>query len=377
MNQNFHSIIPEIKERIKSECIAETTTDSAEYIAVPYPYVIPGKGTKSALYYWDTYFINIGLIKMKMIDQARHNVENLIFLFRKYGFVPASNIKEMLNIFHPPVLPWMVRDVYRATGDKEWLRRILPDVEEEYRKWTGKEHSSPSGLYCYHKSEQDDHVIASNGVMSLTKGKSDQINPVDLNSLLYRNALLIYDLQIEVEGKGNEQLLQKAEHVKRLMEICWNEEEGFYYDNNFVEKKLDTHKTIAGFMPLFVELVDENRARRISGHIHSFAGPGGLSCQAHSNNGEKPTGVSTKCYAPYIYFTIKGLFDYDIMEDAADIGTNWLQMVLDIYKTTGEFWEWYNVRERSHQNGDGAENRPILGWTIGTYIALIDALGVD
>ena len=66
MNQNFHSIIPEIKERIKSECIAETTTDSAEYIAVPYPYVIPGKGRKSALYYWDTYFINIGLIKINI-----------------------------------------------------------------------------------------------------------------------------------------------------------------------------------------------------------------------------------------------------------------------------------------------------------------------
>ncbi|HNY92338.1 MAG TPA: trehalase family glycosidase, partial [bacterium] len=112
MSQNFHALIPEIKSRIKEECVRETPQDNETLIGLPYPYVISGKGKQEALYYWDTYFINLGLLRMRMIDYARHNVENLIFLLRKFGYVPASNAREMLTHSQPPFLPWMVRDIY-------------------------------------------------------------------------------------------------------------------------------------------------------------------------------------------------------------------------------------------------------------------------
>ena len=64
------------------------------------------------------------------------------------------------------------------------------------------------------------------------------------------------------------------------------------------------------------------------------------------------------------------------MEDAADLGTNWLSMVYDIYEQTGEMWEWYNVQDKSVTSPTGFENSPVLGWTAGTYIALLDTLGL-
>ena len=78
-----------------------------------------------------------------------------------------------------------------------------------------------------------------------------------------------------------------------------------------------------------------------------------------------------------MYFIIKALCDYEFMEDAADIGTNWLDMVVEIYESTGELWEWYNVVDKTPSEPKGINNNPIMGWTAGTYIALTDALGLD
>ncbi len=383
MPQNFHSLIPEIKKRMNDEFLRETSADTEELLAVPYPYVVPAKKERDALFYWDTYFINLGLIRMKMIDQARHNVENLIFLLRKFGFVPASNRKDLLTISHPPFLPWMVRDVYRATGDKEWLRRTLPDVAAEYRFWTNKAHTTANGLYRYALAKGDPATdekaleMESGWIGSPRFEDLSHCNPVDLNALLYRNAMIIYDLQIEAEGKGDESLLQKSKQIQKLMEFCWDETDGFYYDNDFHKKQLRKVKTMAGFFPIFVEMVPQKRARLMQKQLKSFVQPGGLACMDKTyGSGPSPWNYPL-CYAPLMYFTIKGLCDYEIMEDAADIGTNWLTMVAEIYQNTGEFWEWYDVAEKSVKASNSVPNRPIMGWTAGVFIALIDALGLE
>ncbi len=384
MNGNFHSLIPELKRRIKEECIRETYQDTAELVALPNPYVIPGKGKAEALHYWDSYFINLGLLRMRMVDYARHNVENLIHLVRLFGYVPASNHRDMLSYSQPPFLPWMVRDVYRATGDKEWLRRVLPQVVQEFRFWTNKPHTSPTGLYRYHPAKEDGKwspqqaaQAESGWVDSPRFEDARRFNAVDLNALLWRNAKLIYDLQIETDGQGDESLLQKANQLKKFMDYCWNQEVGFYFDNNFEEKKLSNVKTLAGFMPLFTEMVDQERAKRIQTHLGSFLAEGGLMCMIDGYNHIKSSWNAPICQAPYIYTTLKGLCDYELMEDAADIGTPWLKMVVDIYEKTGEVWAWYNAKDCSIVHPAGVENTPTLGWTAGVYIELVETLGLD
>ncbi len=382
MSNNYHSLIPDFKRRVK-ELVRETPADTEELLALPYPYVVPGSDKVEALYYWDAYLINLGLIKMRMTEQARHNVENLVFLLRHYGYVPASNHKSMLHHSHLPLLPWMVRDVYRATGDKEWLRRIISDVVKEFYFWTTKPHTTPTGLFRYLAGEK-----AEWGPKKATEAESGWINsprfddarnynPIDLNAILYRNAKILFDLQIEAEGKGDQKLLDKSEQIKQLIELCWNEEEGFYYDNDFVNKQLSKVKTLAGFMPLFVEMIDDTRAARMQKQLKSFACPGGLAITDHNYAGEPSMWNYPLVCAPYIYFVVKGLCDFDYMEDAADIGTCWLDMVSEIYRETDNLWEWYNVKQKSIADPNSLGNVALMGWTAGTYIALTDVLGLD
>lgn len=383
MTNNFHSLIPEIKKRIQEEFVRETPADTEELLALPYPYVVPTKKTRDALYYLDTYFINLGLLRMKMIDLARHNVENLIFLFRKFNYVPTSNRKDVQSLSQLPLLPWMVRDIYRATGDKEWLRRMLPDVASEYKFWIDKRHATPSGLYCYgsKKSSKENHASEIHTISEwYGSARFDDLlsyNPVDLNAMLYRSALVIYDLQIEVDGKGDEGLLSKSKQIQKLMDFCWDNTDGFYYDNDYDKKQLRKVKSLAAYLPVFVEMVPEGRVRHLQKHLKSFVNPGGLACMDRDYDHKAAPWHYPLSYAPLMYFVVKGLCDYDLMEDAADIGTNWLTMVAEIYQATGEFWEWYNVVDRSVTHPQEVANLPMMGWTAGTYVALIDALGLE
>jgi len=382
MSRNFHAVIPEIKQRIKEECVQETPVDTEALIGVPYPYVMTDHGNGPALYYWDAYFINLGLLRMRMIDLARHTVDNLAYLQRHLGFIPESNHKNLTSHSAMPMLAWMVRDVYRITGDKEWLRRLMPDVMQEFHFWTSKPHTTITGLYRFinTKSGALPDLSASQAesgwIGSRRFGDVRQYNPIDLNSLLYRNARLIHDFEAELEGKGDERLLEKSEQIKKLVEICWEEQEGFYFDYDYVKKRTNPIKTLAGFTPLFVEMMDERRAKRLSRQLGNFIAPGGLTMTEPPEKLEAAPWNHPLIYAPYLYMTIKGLCDYDMMEDAADIGLNWLNLVVDQYEKTGQFWEWYNAVDKSTVHQD-LKNTAGLGWTCGVYIAIVDLLGLD
>jgi len=382
MGHHFHALIPELKRRIREECVRETPSDTTDLVGVPYPYIIPGKGKIPALYYWDSYFIILGLLRMRMIDLARHTVDNLVFLQRQLGFIPYANAKSMLSYSAPPMLAWMVRDVYRTTGDKEWLRRLLPDVLHEYHFWTSKPHTTITGLYRYSSNKADaqsddaDSLVESGWAGSRRFSDARQCNPIDLNCLLYRNAKLIHDFQVEVEGKGDDRLVEKSEQIKKLLDICWEDRDGFYYDYDYLKKRTCPAKTLAGFMPLFVEMMDDRRARRLAQQLKLFIAPGGLAASERAVASLAAPWSYPLGYAPYLYTTIKGLCDYEMMEDAADIGTNWLHLVTEQYEKTGELWEWYNVADKSIACQD-LENGACLGWTAGVYIAVVDLLGLD
>lgn len=380
MSKDYHSLIDEFKARVQKDLIFETNSDNPDLIDLPYPYVTPGKNKNNAIYYWDTFFINFALLKMKLVELARHNVDNLLALLRKFGYVPASNLRSETGYSALPMLPWMVRDIYRATGDKEWLRRHLNDVVKEFNYWTTKPHTTPTGLFRFvagengNGSAQDNTFAESGWANSVRFDDPRNYNPVDLNAILYRNAKIIFDLQVEAEGSGDQRLLAKSDQIKKISEMFWDEASRFYYDNNFVEKKLSAAKSLAGYMPLFVEMAPEERAHDLQKGLRDFAAPGGLFPTVNgkgSSAWERPHLPS-----PYLYFVIKGLCEYDFMEDAADIGTNWLDMVVEQYQKTGELWEWYNVEERSINSPNGVPNSPIMGWTMGTYVALLDSLGV-
>jgi alpha,alpha-trehalase len=136
-----------------SRSVRYTPNDSADFIGLPHPYSTPtlaGNKLFQEMYYWDTYFINRGLLaygthpqrggeanvdEKLALQQAIHNVDNLIFLVNKLGFVPNANRYSMTNRSQPPLLGAMINDIYTITKDTAWLRKALSALEKEHHWW--------------------------------------------------------------------------------------------------------------------------------------------------------------------------------------------------------------------------------------------------
>ena len=131
------------------ECIVDLREDRGSIIGLPYPYSVPSTtGNFKKMYYWDTYFTNIGLLKSGKEMIAKFNTDNIIYLVDKFGFMPNINDKVALSRSQPPFLSEMVRDVYEYYKDPVWLRSAYYVVEKEYEFWMTKR-MTPCGLNQY------------------------------------------------------------------------------------------------------------------------------------------------------------------------------------------------------------------------------------
>ena len=104
------------------------------------PYVVPG-GRFNELYYWDSYFIVLGLLQDGRADLARGMADNLLYEVEHYGKIPNANRTYYLTRSQPPFLTSVIRAVYESgAGDKPWLASALKIAMAEYRTvWLGRD----------------------------------------------------------------------------------------------------------------------------------------------------------------------------------------------------------------------------------------------
>lgn len=79
--------------------------DEGDTIGLPKPYTVPCvNDTFQNLYYWDTYFANIGLIASGKTEQAKNNVDQLYLRNRKVWVHPQRKPPSHAGPF-PAALP--------------------------------------------------------------------------------------------------------------------------------------------------------------------------------------------------------------------------------------------------------------------------------
>lgn len=70
--------------------IRRQTKDTDNLLGLPYPYTVPcQQDTMQNNFYWDTYFMNLGLLRQGLVDLAKNNADNLLYEIEKYGYVPC------------------------------------------------------------------------------------------------------------------------------------------------------------------------------------------------------------------------------------------------------------------------------------------------
>ncbi len=102
---------------------------------LPRPYVVPG-GRFNEMYGWDSYFIQVGLLRDGELERARDMVDNFLYEVEHYGTILNANRTYYLTRSQPPFLTRMVLGVFDedagpglAARDAARHRGLLPVLD--------------------------------------------------------------------------------------------------------------------------------------------------------------------------------------------------------------------------------------------------------
>lgn len=403
---------------------------------LPGKYVVPG-GRFNEMHGWDSHFIVLGLLRSGRLDLARSMVDQQLYQIEHYGTILNANRTYFLTRSHPPFLGRTLLEVYRATGDMEWLRAALPLLEKYYFYWSVPPHLIPSlGLARYYDfgegpapeveaSEKDANgrthyeraaeflrtlppeagapFLTEDGLLTDHAWRSDRamresgfdpgfrfgpldldtLNylPVCLNTLLWRMETDIAAIR-KITGATNtrdvwlERAAQRRQHIDHLL---WDEAAGLYSDYHLVSGQRSTFVFATTFWPLWAGLASREQAAAVAGNLHFFETPGGI------QTGPVETGCQWDGpfgWAPVTLMAVQGLNRYGYREESRRIAVNFISMVEFEFNRTGRIFEKYDtVRLTSDVAAllkfGYPTNETGFGWTNAAVLELLHLLGVD
>lgn len=396
------AVLAYIRSTIGETLRPPATADPAgKSIPLPVAYNVPCVSTHfQNLFYFDTYFLNRGLIALGLAGQARNNVDAFIFLVEQLGFVPNSNRLDMTNRSQPPYLAMMVDDVFSITADRRWLQRAYDALNREYHFWTVRRGTS-TGLSRYHHHATDEYLLdfyehlrrvrlplpeasdaeklyvsshrlaeAESGYDFTPRfeGRCADFLPVDLNSNLYRyERLMSRFARILANGQADLWAWRAEQRRSRINHLLWNEQAGLYMDYDFVHNRFSEVPSAAAFQPLWAGCATRSRAARSRSALPLFEYDHGITPCAPGPRDAAYQWDHPNTWPPLAYLTAEALETCGYVHDARRIRAKYVRLVHSVFEQTGTLWEKYNAVTGTTDVREEYKTPPMMGWTAGIY----------
>jgi alpha,alpha-trehalase len=400
-------------DRIELRRLPARAFDAAPgLLYLPRPYVVPG-GRFNEMYGWDSYFIQVGLLRDGETTLARDMVENFLYEIEHYGRILNANRTYYLTRSQPPFLTRMILGVYARTRDRVWLARAARAVGEYYGYWASRRapHFTPAtGLSRYYdlgegpapevvaderdaqgrthyervkefyKSERvADYDVAKfydRATDTLTRAfyKGDRsmresgfdpsnrfgpfsaditsYNPVCLNSLLYVYERDAAEIMRELGREAAADLWERRAEARRARvdRLMWDERDGLYYDYNFEKREPRRYPFVTTFYPLWAGMATKEQAARVVANLKLFERAGGLLTSTNRSGSQWDAPYG---WAPMQLIAVEGLRRYGYDAEANRVSVNFLSTVLKDFVEHNTIVEKYDVEARTSSIGAG------------------------
>jgi alpha,alpha-trehalase len=390
-------------------------------LPLPQSYVVPG-GRFDEVYYWDSYFIMLGLEQSGRHDLAKAELKNFATLIDRYGHIPNGNRTYYLSRSQPPFFAQMVGLIASEDGDRVYLD-YLPELKAEYAYWMdGSDKVAPGHAYRHvvrlpdgtllnrywddlglprDESYREDVATAAatpqrdaadlwrnlraggetgwdfssrwfadNGTLATIE--VTKLIPVDLNSLMYgleRTLAKAYRIKGDAAHAENLEVRARA-RAEAIRRWLWDPQLKAFGDYQFVKRTLTHRLTAATVYPLFAGVATRDEARDTATTIRKgLLRPGGLATTQvkTGQQWDEPNG-----WAPLQYLAVTGLRRYGEDDLARTIATRWIRTNVAGYVRTGKLVEKYDVGADVSAAGGG--EYPLqdgFGWTNGVLRVLL------
>ncbi len=375
--------------------------DNDEAFPMPYDFVPPtAHGYFTNLYYWDTYFTNVGLYLDGYDEYAYQNIECLKYCLREFGCVPNCCWRHgAKTASQPPLLFLMVTEYYERKGDRAFLEDSYDALQIEYRFWMTKRIAN-NGLNCYgtNLTEWTEEYInyfskrLRKSLDGLTReqvmefctncnaeGESGEdhtprfraraayVNPVDLNCYLYafeRNMSAFSDIL----GRGETALWSsRAERrAMRLRKYCLDERTGVFFDYDYQTRERTGVYCVACYLP-FVFGLSEDRMALAQINERLIRPHGVTSCQEIEVGDDVYQWGYPNLWAPHQYWAYLANANAGRSEVAKEIAEKYLDTVSREFALSGKLYEKYDAVSGGKATVNEYGLPEMLGWTAGVF----------
>jgi alpha,alpha-trehalase len=362
------------------------TTNRDTLIGLPHPYIIPSPGNDhfsfEEQYYWDSFFTSLGLNDEMLVTGM---LDNLIYMFDKFGLIPNANRYYFTSRSQPPILTTFIFHVYhKYNKPRQWLADHISKAKQEYlHVWMRHEHPQDHNVFeglsrYYDINNLHDLAEAESGWDMTPRFKRQCLDfiPIDLNCLLYKYEADFAEsarlLGNETEAHAWETACEKRKQT--IDEYLWSGRKRFYFDYNYLEGKQGTVWSLAAYYALWCGVADNKQARALVNQLEKFEKKGGLTTTGaffmypQLFGSTKTQWAYPNGWAPLHLIVIEGLENYGYKQDAERIAKKWLKTCLDWYEQHGEFLEKYNVVQPDKKPEQGVyPSQAGFGWTNGVF----------
>jgi alpha,alpha-trehalase len=404
-------------EKLWDELTRTAYEEKGTLLKLPKPYIVPG-GRFNEFFYWDSYFIMLGLQVSGRTEMMKNIIENCSYLIQNVGFVPNASRTHFLSRSQPPYFSLMLDLLFETTNDEKIYTQYHDTLEKEYAFWMngeeGLDHESrvkrvaktkdgdilnryydaentprpESYLIDIEDSKNTGEEFYRNIRSACESGwdfssrwfadgehiqtiETLNLAEVDLNSLLWHleKTLARSSALLNLTEKENYFTQRAARRRQIINTYFWDENTECYKDYHLKKHKNTPSEHIAALYPLFLGLADKTQAESVAKHIaEKFLYQGGLVTTT------KKTGQQwdlPNAWAPYQWLGFKAMKNYGFDELAEEIKNNWCKNVERVYSNTGKLMEKYNALDTETIAGGGEyPNQDGFGWTNGVYLKL-------
>ncbi|MEE4540387.1 trehalase family glycosidase [Streptomyces sp. V4-01] len=336
----------------------------ANVLYLPEPYAAGGGRVGPdwyrSMFAWDTWFANLALLVHDRTDLVRAHTVNYLSMVERFGFMPNANQAALRTRSQTPVFPDGIVRGLRATGDLALAHRAYPALVAEYTGyWNAGHHATPCGLATNADLGDPglDPRLAAEAETGLDwtpiyDGDVRRTAPLLTNCALVRYAGVLAELA-ELLDRPGEAARWRADAERRadlVRRLCWDEEQGFFFDYDHQAGRRLPHWSLCGFWPLWAGVATPEQAHRTVDALERFRTPHGLTVTdrplASPHEGMPDADIQwmhPAGWAPLVIVASWGFDRYGLHEAGLAAAEGFVELMVRHHEATGELYEKYNV----------------------------------
>lgn len=265
----------------------------------------------------------------------------------------------------PNIIPWSELEYFKQYGDLNRIHKIFP-VLCGYYQWLKLNRTWQDGSYWTSgwgagmdnqpRVKKEYNQIYSHGHMTWLDAC--------LQQLFIAKILVDFGFHVE-RWQEIEDIEEETTFLKKFIkEKLWDPKTNFLYDR-YADGSLGTFKSIGAYWALWSDILEPEELKKFVAHLNdtnTFARKHPIPSMPANHEKYQADGRYWQggVWAPTNYMVIAGLRKNNMHKQAFELAIKHHQQVMQVYKDTGTFWEYYAPEATT----PGLLARPdFVGWT--------------